>query len=595
MPNPNVPLRRRTESLEEKVQLLRRAYASNRLELVESLADSIKDSVQFDRQSAASSVESQPWIRESMAAGELPKPWADWAEGWERCKPVMLFETVGISRQREPVELFVGFSDHEITDPHREIRVARIEQNATLSEVPSQVLEDVRLSDGARGCKLAFLANVDAHGEATYLIFYGNPYAECPHYVTDLETRGEEWKLDIENEFFVAQMSRQMGQLERLISKRQHGLELYAGGKGHGEPPTIDWAHDYVEEGGYQKLRMKNWADCRNFQVIHGPVCTQIRRWGFPWSPIHPLISPSRFHLDVTYSFWAGLPTFFKESSMEALVDFRIEAMRDDEWVFSGYSYTKSLWVDAAGKLHEGPVPGEHQKNLWGVGFANETSRDAFMALWLEHDVEGHPQISHGGAPTLQYDGHGQLWSRYPAEKTDLSAGATFTQRNAYSLFAWGDDAHQHVEQERHRWTNPLQVSTDMFRPIQRAASRGSLARDGETATTAGPKDQIWKLLREVKDDQLYGVDSNIVDLGYVYDVQVRAGVANVTVTMPHRGRPVHEFLVTQGGGRVTEGIQERLMRVPGMKSVVVSLEWNPSWSLARLTANGRKAVGWID
>ena len=60
MPNPNVPLRRRTESLEEKVQLLRRAYASNRLELVESLADSIKDSIQFDRQSAAPSVESQP-------------------------------------------------------------------------------------------------------------------------------------------------------------------------------------------------------------------------------------------------------------------------------------------------------------------------------------------------------------------------------------------------------------------------------------------------------------------------------------------------------------------------------------------------------
>lgn len=247
MPNPNVPLRRRTESLEEKVQLLRRAYASNRLELVESLADSIKDSIQFDRQSAAPSVESQPWIRESIAASELPKPWADWAEGWERCKPVMLFETVGFSRRREPVELFVCFRDHEITDPHREIRVARIEQNATLSEVPSQVLEDVRLSDGARGCKLVFLANVDAHGEATYLIFYGNPYAECPHYVTDLETRGEEWKLDIENEFFVAQMSRQMGQLERLISKRQHGLELYAGGKGHGEPPTIDWAHDYVE------------------------------------------------------------------------------------------------------------------------------------------------------------------------------------------------------------------------------------------------------------------------------------------------------------------------------------------------------------
>lgn len=593
MANPNVPRKRRVESLEEKVQMLRRAYASNRFDLVESLADSIKDSIQFDRQSAVSSVETKPWVRKSMPTSALTKPWAEWAEGWMRCKPIRLFETVGIERPREPVELFLGFDDDEITDPHREIRIARVEQNSTLSEVPSQILEDVRLSDGGRGCKLAFLANVDCHSEATYLIFYGNPYAELPNYVTDLETRGEQWKLDIENEFFDAQMSSQMGQLERLISKRQHGLELYAGGKGHGEPPTIDWAHDYVEEGGYQKLRMKNWSECRNFHVIRGPVCTQIRRWGFPWSPIHPLISPARFHMDVTYSFWSGLPTFFKESSMEALVDFRIEAMRDDEWVFSGYSYTKSLWIDAAGKLHEGPVPSEHQRNLWGVGFANETSRDAFIALWLEHQVEGREQISHGGTPTLQYDGHGQLWSRYPAEKTDLSAGTTFTQRNAYTLFSWEDNAHRQVEQERHRWMNPLQVSTDMFQPVQRAASHGRLARDGETSATAGPKDRIWKALKEVKDDQLYGVDGNIVDLGYVYDVRFRAGVASVIVTMPHRGRPVHDFLVTQGGGRVTEGIQERLMRVPGVKSVAVSLEWNPAWSVARLTADGRKAVGW--
>ena len=593
MANPNVSRKRRVESLEEKVQMLRRAYAANRFDLVESLADSMKDSIQFERQSAVSSVDTKPWLRKSIPTSALMKPWAEWAEGWMRCKPIRLFETVGIERPREPVELFLGFDDNEITDPHREIRIARVEQNSTLSEVPSQILEDVRLSDGGRGCKLAFLANVDCHSEATYLIFYGNPYAELPHYVTDLETRGEQWKLDIENEFFIAEMSRQMGQLERLISKRQHGLELYAGGKGHGEPPTIDWAHDYVEEGGYQKLRMKNWSECRNFHVIRGPVCTQIRRWGFPWSPIHPLISPARFHIDVTYSFWSGLPTFFKESSMEALVDFRIEAMRDDEWVFSGYSYTKSLWIDAAGKLHEGPVPSEHQRNLWGVGFANETSRDAFIALWLEHQVEGREQISHGGAPTLHYDGHGQLWSRYPAEKTDLSAGTTFTQRNAYTLFSWEGNAHHQVEQERHRWMNPLQVSTDMFQPVQRAASQGRLARDGETSATAGPKDRIWKALKEVKDDQLYGVDGNIVDLGYVYDVRIRAGVASVIVTMPHRGRPVHDFLVTQGGGRVTEGIQERLMRVPGVKSVAVSLEWNPAWSLARLTADGRKAVGW--
>ena len=80
--------------------------------------------------------------------------------------------------------------------------------------------------------------------------------------------------------------------------------------------------------------------------------------------------------------------------------------------------------------------------------------------------------------------------------------------------------------------------------------------------------------------------------MGYVYDVRVRAGVAYVLVTMPHRGRPVYDFLSTQGGGRVTEGIRDRLLKLPGVKDVVVDFTWDPPWTVARLTDAGRRAVG---
>jgi len=160
-----------------------------------------------------------------------------------------------------------------------------------------------------------------------------------------------------------------MGQLERLNSRREHGLELYAGGKGHGEPPSIDWAHDYVDLGNFQKLRIKNWARCPNFEVEIGPLMVRCRRWGFPHSPLHPLFTPSRIHVDQTYSFYAGLPLFFKQGRMEAIQDVTVEAMRDDEWVFSGYSFTDLLWIDRAGKLREGPVTREAANDLWGVGF----------------------------------------------------------------------------------------------------------------------------------------------------------------------------------------------------------------------------------
>src|SRR5258708_18332406 len=137
----------------------------------------------------------------------------------------------------------------------------------------------------------------------------------------------------------------------------------------------IDWAHDYVDPGQFQKLRIRNWPQPPNWEVVRGPLCTRVRRWGFPYSPIHPLFTPSRVHMDETYVFYAGLPYFFKEGQIRVVKDVDIEAMRDDEWVFSGYSFTDTLWIDQQGKLHEGSVPAESAQNLWGAGFYHRQSR----------------------------------------------------------------------------------------------------------------------------------------------------------------------------------------------------------------------------
>jgi len=103
-----------------------------------------------------------------------------------------------------------------------------------LKEVPSQVYGEVRRG-AERVCKLLFMAQSAAHEKETFLVFYGNPDAELPEYPTDLVTTGEGFGLDIENQFYKASLSRQMGQLERLTLKREHGLELFSGGEGHGE------------------------------------------------------------------------------------------------------------------------------------------------------------------------------------------------------------------------------------------------------------------------------------------------------------------------------------------------------------------------
>jgi metal-sulfur cluster biosynthetic enzyme len=582
-----------TDTVQEKLRLLQIAYQSGRYDLALSLTESLKDTITFERQ--ISDVLGPPQLADNRAVSvaDLPDPWASWARGWAFCKFVSLFETVGIARIQEPVELTASFPVDRTTDLFREIRVVRIDPaNGTLHEIPCQVDEETRRAD-QRHCKIVFFADVAAHRQATYLVLYGNPNAERTDYVTDLRTTGQGYGLDIDNNYYLARLARQNGQLERLIYKREHSLELYAGGKGHGEPPGIDWGHDYVDHDGFQKYRMRNWADCPNDEVVAGPLRVRVRRYGFPHSPLHPVFTPSRMHIDQTYHFYAGLPYFLKTGTMEMVKDFSIQAMRDDEWVFSGYSFTDMLWVDRQGKLHEGTVPSDQVDDIWGVGFYQKTSRDAFIALRLDHSAHGMDAIDHSGPPTLHYAGHGQLWSRYPANQADFKTGTSIRQTNAYFVTPYPEEnAGPEIESVRHRLRHPLEVRPADLPRSANARTGGSLARPGETPESAPLKPAIWNALRDVKDEQFYKADANVVDMGYIYDVRIRDGHVHVIVTMPHRGRPVYQFLAAQGGGRISEGIRERLLKLDGVVGVVVDHTWNPPWTGARLTPAGRSEMG---
>jgi metal-sulfur cluster biosynthetic enzyme len=590
----NIQYSDHTDTVARKLQLLEAAYKAGKLDVAMSLAASIKETLDFERQTQAAEGEPQLPASSSVPVSQLPPAVAAWARGWSYCKPLTLFETVGIARAAEPVDLSVAFPADQCVDPAREVRVAQWDaEDKKLREVSSQVYAEKRLG-GERQVRLVFLADVAAHDAAPYLILHGNTQAELPDYASDLRVTGEGYGLDIANRHYLARLSRQTGQLERLTYAREHGLELYAGGKGHGEPPDIDWGHDYVDQGNFQKLRMRNWPACPNYEVVRGPLCVQVRRWGFPASPMHPLFTPSRMHMDIKYTFYARAPYFLKQGRMDMVQDFDIEATRDDEWVFSGYSFTDSVWIDSSGRLHEGTVPPDQVDALWGVGFMNRTSRDSFIALRLVHEAAGLASLPHGGVPTLHYAGHGQLWSRYPAGKAHMTTGASIRQQNAYLMSPYPEqDAATKIQETRHRLLNPLAVRGEMPTAFKGAtANPRALARPGETADTAALKPAIWKALAEVRDEQLYAIDANIVDMGYVYDVGVRNGVVRIVLTMPHRGRPVYQFFVFQGGGRVEEGIRERVQKLPGVRDVIVDFTWEPAWTSARLTDRGRTALG---
>lgn len=586
-----------TDSVAEKIQLLQEALSKKDYRTARAITNSIRISelqLQAEEENFGT-----PHVSASQfgTVESLPAVWKTWAKGWSYYKVVSLEEKIGTARKAEPVEVLLSFQASQTASLAREVRVAEI-KDGVLTEVISQVFSEVRRGS-EKICKLLFLADNQGKEKRHYLIFYGNPDAELPQYQSDLKVTGEGYGLDIENEYFTAILSRQTGQLARMVLKREHGLEIYSGGQGHGEPAGIDWAHDYVSEDGIQKMRISLWDECPDFEVIKGPICTIIRRWGFPYSPVHPIFSPARMIMDIEYRFYAGLPYFHKFGHMTAVKQFSPAALRDDEWVITGQSFTDMLWMGPDEKLKTGNVPAELSDKLWGIGFFNKDTKDSFFGFFLEHYAEGlGAELAHNGSPNLHYKWHGQIWSRYPVPKAikTIPKGAVLHQKNAYVTipFTLKEDTTR-IENLRQELLNPLSRSGAVLPAgIVAKESPRRLARPSEAQDSPISKALLWEALGLVKDPQLYKADISIVDLGFVYDIAVRGSVVKVTLAMPHRGRPLGAYFTHSSNvvhSSVSKTMMEALYEVPGVKKVIMEQTWYPLWSVNLLTDAGRKKL----
>ncbi len=588
----------RTERFEEKMKLLQNAWERKDFRMVNALTNSLRiSSLQAKEEEESLGTP----LSGSATYGEvanLPVSWRNWAKGWKYYKVLHIEEPVGVKREKEPVEVLLEFPADQVHSLNREIRVAKLE-DGSLKEVISQVFNEIR-----RGqvwlCKLLFLVESNSGEQQTFIVFYGNNDAELPNYSSDLVTTGDGFGLDIENDYFKAILSKQNGQLEKMMLKKNGGLDLAIRGNGHGEPPAIDWGHDYqstgpTERSSFQKFRIALWDEVPDYEVVHGPICTFVRRWGFPYSTVHPLFSPSRLNIDVEYRFYSGLPYFLKVGQMTAAKEFDVVAVRDDEWLFTRTPFDEMLWMGPDGKLKIGKVDPGYENNLWGIGFFNKTNQNSFFALFLEHYAEGIPEISHSGSPSLTYGGGINLWSRYPLRHTKIKAGSVLHQKNAYSIIPFNEDeGHETLQKLRQGLLNPLKVSAGTIRKgIIAKDSSTKLARPGEAGDCRISKALLWKALENCKDGQLYTSDINIIEMGLVYDITVGRDEVKVLMTMPHRGRPLAGYFSTSNGemkGSLT--IPDALKQVPGVGKVIVEQTWYPQWSSNRLTDEGRQKLG---
>jgi metal-sulfur cluster biosynthetic enzyme len=91
---------------------------------------------------------------------------------------------------------------------------------------------------------------------------------------------------------------------------------------------------------------------------------------------------------------------------------------------------------------------------------------------------------------------------------------------------------------------------------------------------------RLWAALSEVQDPEM---PINLVDLGVIYGIDEHDGVVEVDLTFTAMGCPASDFIL--------EDVRERLLREEGVLEVRVNVVWDPPWTSARMTQEGRDAL----
>ena len=97
------------------------------------------------------------------------------------------------------------------------------------------------------------------------------------------------------------------------------------------------------------------------------------------------------------------------------------------------------------------------------------------------------------------------------------------------------------------------------------------------TGALAPLEDRVWSALAEIDDPEM---PINLVDLGVIYGVEVGSGTVRLRLTFTAMGCPASDMIIGD--------IRERLLSEPGVREVDIEVVWDPPWSSARLTPEGR-------
>jgi metal-sulfur cluster biosynthetic enzyme len=103
--------------------------------------------------------------------------------------------------------------------------------------------------------------------------------------------------------------------------------------------------------------------------------------------------------------------------------------------------------------------------------------------------------------------------------------------------------------------------------------------RAGQTDTTY-PTDALWNALREVNDPEM---PISVVDMGLIVALERQDNTVAVKLTLTAMGCPAMDVLM--------DDIRARLLKEPGAEKVEIEIVWEPPWTSARMTEEGRDTL----
>lgn len=96
-------------------------------------------------------------------------------------------------------------------------------------------------------------------------------------------------------------------------------------------------------------------------------------------------------------------------------------------------------------------------------------------------------------------------------------------------------------------------------------------------------EEEVLEVLRECYDPE---IPINVVDLGLVYKVDIKAEKVSVEMTLTAPGCPV--------SGLLKDDVTSKLLALKDVKEASVEIVWDPPWTPEKMSDDAKRQLGWL-